>query len=305
MAIKRKVVSRDNAIYHFCPTMVPIKMIRPGEIISIETNDCFRQQITSEDQAFLGLDHETLNPATGPVYVEGAEPGDLLRIEIMEIDVDNKGVVVIAPGEGILGDQIRDPLIKVVNIVNNKALLCGTALPIKPMIGVIGVAPRSECGKWATETPWKHGGNMDTKDILAGSTLYLPVNQKGALLALGDCHAIMGDGEICFTGLEVPATVTLKIDFVKNKTSQWPLLETSRETMVIVSGDDLEQAVYVATDQATNLIKDGLQIKWAEAYILAGLVVDIKISQVVNPKVTVRAAIPNFVISTEQIIESL
>ncbi len=173
------------------------------------------------------------------------------------------------------------------------------------MIGVIGVAPSEEDGPQPTDSPWKHGGNMDTTDIRAGSTLYFPVNQKGALLALGDCHAIMGDGEICFTGLEVPAEVTLEIDLIKDKTIKWPLVETDEYTMVISSGDNLDEAVYEATSQAVNHIKDSLDIEWEDAYILASLTVDLKISQVVDPKMTVRAAIPKHVVSTEKLLESL
>lgn len=146
---------------------------------------------------------------------------------------------------------------------------------------------------------------MDTKDIKAGSTLYFPVNQAGALLALGDCHAIMGDGEICFTGLEIPAQVMLKIDLIKNRSIKWPLVETDEYTMVIASGDDLEEAVYEATNQAVNHIKSGLEMEWEDAYILASLTVDLKISQVVDPKMTVRAAIPKYIIPTEKLIGSL
>lgn len=170
------------------------------------------------------------------------------------------------------------------------------------MIGVIGVASAGEDGEWPTNSPWKHGGNMDTTDVRAGSTLYFPVNQKGALLALGDCHAVMGDGEICFTGLEIPAEVTLEVKLIKNKTIEWPLIETDKYTMIVASGDDLEDALYTASDQAVKLLKDSLGLEWEDAYILTSISVDMKISQVVNPKKTIRAAIPKYIISTEKLI---
>jgi amidase len=300
-----KVISGDKVIYKFSPDMKAVESISPGDVIKVETNDCFYQQITSEDQVLTEIDYDRLNPATGPIYVEGAEPGDLLKVKIVSIDVKDKGVAAVVPNEGALGDQVTKPIIRVLSIEDNNAIFHGVNLPIKPMIGVIGVAPSEEDGPRATDSPWKHGGNMDTTDIRAGSTLYFPVNQKGALLALGDCHAIMGDGEICFTGLEVPAEVTLEIDLIKDKTIKWPLVETDEYTMVISSGDNLDEAVYEATSQAVNHIKDSLDIEWEDAYILASLTVDLKISQVVDPKMTVRAAIPKHVVSTEKLLESL
>lgn len=300
-----KIISGNKVIYKFSPDMKVVESIAPGDVIKVETNDCFYQQITSEDQVLNEIDYDRLNPATGPIYVEGAEPGDLLKIKIVSIDVKDRGVAAVVPDEGALGDQVTKPIIRVINIEDNHALFHGVKLPVRPMIGVIGVAPLEEDGTWATDSPWKHGGNMDTTDIKAGSILYFPVSQMGALLALGDCHAIMGDGEICFTGLETSAEVILEIDLIKGKTVKWPLVETDEHTMVISSGDDLEEAVYEATSQAVNHIKDSLDIEWEDAYILASLSVDLKISQVVDPKMTVRAAIPKYVISTQKLIESL
>ncbi|MFA5577448.1 MAG: acetamidase/formamidase family protein [Tissierellaceae bacterium] len=300
-----KVVSGNKVIYKFSHKMDPIEKVSPGDIVKVETNDCFFQQIFKEEQVLNEIDYDRLNPATGPIYITGAEPGDLLKLKILDINVKNKGVAAVVPGEGVLGDQVAKPIIKIIDIVDNVAIFNELKLPIEPMIGVIGVAPASNEIDWPTDSPWKHGGNMDTTDIKAGSTLYLPVRQKGALLALGDCHAIMGDGEICFTGLEVPAAVTLQIDLIKNKPVEWPFVETKDSTMIIASGDNLDKAVYEATDQAVKFIKNGLGYDWESAYILASLTVDIKISQLVDPKITVRSAIPKYVISTIKLVESL
>lgn len=300
-----KIISGDKVIYTFKHEMDYIEKIAPGETFKVKTNDCFFQQIICEEQLLTEVDYDMLNPATGPIFIEGAEQGDLLQVKIISIDIENKGVAAVVPNEGTLGDQVTKPIIRVIDIENGYADLHGIKLPVRPMVGVIGVAPAKEDGEWATDSPWKHGGNMDTKDIEAGSTLYFQVNQKGGLLALGDCHAIMGDGEVCFTGLEVPGEVTLEINVIKNKSLQWPLLETKEYTMVIASGDDLEDAIYEATNQAVQHIKDSLEIEWEDAYMMASLAVDLKISQVVDPKMTVRAAIPNYVVSTEKLIESL
>lgn len=300
-----KIISRDKVIYKFKHEMEYVDIVSPGEIIKVEINDCWFQQVNSEEQVIEEINYDILNPATGPIYIEGAEIGDILQIKIIEIDVEEKGSAIAVPGEGVLGDQVKEPMVKIISIEDDYAVYNGIKLPIEPMIGVIGVAPAEEDGEWATDSPWKHGGNMDTTDIKEGSILYLPVKQKGALLALGDCHAIMGDGEICFTGLEIPAVVTLKIDLIKDKTIVWPLVETKDSTMIIASGNSLEDAAYEATNYAVKYIKNSLGIKWEEAYILASLTMDLKISQVVDPKVTVRAVIPKHVVSTKRIIEYL
>ncbi|HHY81273.1 MAG TPA: acetamidase/formamidase family protein [Clostridiales bacterium] len=300
-----KIVPGDKVIYKFSPCMEAVMTVSPGDTVKVETNDCFFQQVTSEEQVLNEIDYDRLNPATGPIYVEGAEPGDLLKVKIVSIDVKEKGVAAVVPNEGVLGDLVTKPIIRVLNIEDGHAVFHGIKLPIRPMIGVIGVAPAEEDGQWATDSPWKHGGNMDTTDIRAGSTLYLPVSQKGALLALGDCHAVMGDGEICFTGLEVPAEVVLEIDLIKGKATKWPLVETDDYTAVIASGDDLDGAIYEAASQAVKHIKDSLGIDWEDAYIIASLSVDLKISQVVDPKMTARAAIPKYVVSTQKLIESV
>ena len=300
-----KVIPADKVIYKFTADMEPIASVLPGDIFKVETNDCFFQQVLSEEQDLKDLDYGRLNPATGPIYVEGAEPGDLLKVKIISIDVKDKGIAAVIHNGGLLGDQVTKSIIRIINIEDNHALFQGVKIPISPMIGVIGVAPAKEDGEWTTDTPWKHGGNMDTKDIKAGSTLYFPVNQEGALLALGDCHALMADGEVCFTGLEIPAEVTLEVDLIKNKSVKWPLLETDEYTMVVASGDNLDHAVYEATSNAVEYIKNSLGIEWEEAYILASLSVDLKISQLVDPKITVRAAIPKYLVATEKLIDSL
>ncbi|MDR7871548.1 MAG: acetamidase/formamidase family protein [Tissierellaceae bacterium] len=300
-----KVIKGDKVIYKFTNEMDYINKVNCNERFVVETNDCFFQQVKDENITLNELDYDCLNPATGPLFVQGAEPGDLLKVEIINIEVADKGVTMTVPGEGVLGDQATKSRVKILPIEDNHALFNGIKIPIVPMIGVIGVAPNKEDGEWPTATPWKHGGNMDTTDIKAGSTLYFSVHQKGALLALGDCHAVMGDGEICFTGLEIPAKVTLEVDIIKNKTIKWPLVETEEATMVIASGDSVDDAIYEASSQAVNHIKNGLNFDFEDAYILASLVMDLKISQVVDPKVTIRAAIPKNILSTDDLLKGI
>lgn len=299
-----KTIENSKVIYKFKPELEPVEKVQHGEIFKVLTNDCFYGQITSEDQLLDNIDYSKINPATGPIYIEGAEPGDILKISIIKIKPASTGVAITVPNEGALGKRATKSLTMILNIEDGYCDFNGIKLPIKPMIGVIGVATKKD-EEQDTATPWKHGGNMDTTDICQGSTLYLPVNQQGALLALGDCHAIMGDGEICFTGCEIAAEVTLKTEVIKNKSIEWPLVETSDYTMVVASGETIDEAIESATEQAVDHMMKGLNITWEEAYILASLTLDIKISQIVDPKKTVRGAIPKYLLSTEQLINSI
>ena len=178
-------------------------------------------------------------------------------------------------------------------------------LPLKPMIGVIGVAPADAEGSWPTDTPWKHGGNMDCTALGCGAAVYLPVSQKGALLALGDCHAVMGDGEVGCAGGEIAATVTLKVSLIKEKTILWPLIETGSETLVIASGKTIEEAAFSGVNEAVKYIQKSLKLSFEEAYLLTGLVADVRINQLVNPMKTVRVAISQELVTTATLLNAL
>lgn len=285
--------------------MKSVETVKSNETFKVMTNDCFYGQIYNESQILDQIDYSKLNPATGPIYIEGAEPGDILKVNILGIIPTSKGVAITLPKEGVLGNKSSKSLTMILNIENGLCDFKGIKIPIKPMIGVIGVATAEADEVHDTATPWKHGGNMDTTDICEGSTLNLPVNQPGAMLALGDCHALMGDGELCFTGCEIAAEVTLQTEVIKNKSITWPLVETNHYTMVVASGDTIDEAIANATEQAVEHMMKGLNISWEEAYILSSLMLDMKISQVVDPKKTVRGAIPKSLLSTEKLLSSL
>lgn len=298
-------VDNNKVIYVFKNKMEAVQNVKPGEVFKVMTNDCFYQQITNEEQVLEEIDYDLINPATGPIFIEGAEKGDLLKVKVLDIDVSDKGISMAVPGEGVLGSEQFNSIVKVIPIKDGNAKLFGLDIPVVPMIGVIGVAPAEKDGDWGTASPWKHGGNMDTSEIKKGNTLYFPVNQTGALLALGDLHAAMGDGELCFTGLEIPGIVTLEVDVIKNKHMEWPLLETDKESMVIASGNNIEQAIANGSKEIVKYLMWNFDLKFEEAYLLASLISDIKISQVVDPKKTVRISIPTNILSTEMLIRNL
>lgn len=299
-------VDKQNVIYNFTPFMESKLTVPSGGLVQFESNDCFFQQVLTEQDLVHEIDQDRLNPATGPVYVKDAEPGDILKVDILAIDIAESGCSAVVPGAGVLGDKVNEAIVRIIPIVNGQADFLSHKIPTAPMIGVIGVAPHEEDGSWPTATPWKHGGNMDTKEVKVGTTLYFDVNQPGALFALGDCHAIMGDGEVCFTGLEIPADVTVRLTVIKsNQPIGWPLLETEKEIMLIASGDTIELASKEAVAPIVQVLSKLHNISWEEAYIMASLVVDVRISQLVDPKMTVRAAVSKHYLTAEQFLQNL
>ena len=299
-----QIIKSDKVIYEFSNDLKEEYRVSQGEEFLVETNDCFYQQIQNTDQVIEDIDSRSLNPATGPIYVEGAKIGDILRVNIKKIDIDKKGCSLAIPKSGFLPDKVKNPKTKIIDIVDGYAVFSDDIkIPIRPMIGVIGVACQKDHGKIKTNTPYKHGGNMDTTDITEGSTLYLPVAADGSMLALGDFHAVMGDGEVCVTGLEIPGQATLELEVIESKKIEWPILETKDSIQVIASDENLEEASRLALESMIDLLEKNLDLSFEDAYILSSLAVDLKISQVVNPKKTVRAAIKKELIKSENIFE--
>lgn len=299
-----KVIDQSKTIYKFEYGLKPIAHVAEGETFKVMTQDCFSQQVKTQDDIVTEIDFGQVNPATGPIFIHGAEVGDLLKIEIIDIEVNDHGSIVVLPGGGALGDTVKEAITRIVPIEDGMVNYLGIKQPIDPMIGVIGVSPGIAQEGVVTGTPGNHGGNMDTTDIRKGATLYFSVKETGALLALGDCHAIMGDGELCVSGLEVEAVVTLKVSVIKEKQLPWPLLENETEVMVIGSAETLDDAVYVTGLAMTEIIQKVHQISWEEAYIFNSLYVDYRISQVVNPMKTVRAVVKKEILPLDKLLNS-
>jgi amidase len=288
-------ITKDHAIYAMAKDNKPVATVASGSEVVFETCDCFSDQITSADAVFNELDWQRINPASGPVYVEGAEPGDALRVKIKRIAITGKqAVMVTAPNLGVVGDELQSPTVTIVPIENGKALLPGNVLvPLNPMVGVIGVAPAGEaisCG-----TPDSHGGNMDCKVIAEGSTLWLPVNVPGALFALGDLHAAMGDGEVSVCGLEIPGEVTVELSVVKNRKLPLPMLENNDAIYTLASAVTLDAAATLATRNMAHFIADNTHLALSEAINILSIAGDLQICQVVDPLKTCRYALPKTV----------
>lgn len=288
-------ICREQAVLTMSPTNKPVKIVESGSTVVFQTFDCFSNQIQNEDQPFSSVGWDKINPATGPLYINGAEPGDTLKVKIIDIKIDSKGVMTTAPKLGVLGDIVTGETTKIISIKDDKAIFNDRIqIPIKPMIGVIGTAPKDET--IPTGTPGAHGGNMDCKKIVKGSTLYLPINVSGGLLSMGDLHAVMADGEIVICGLEIPGEVTVKVDVLKGEELPLPMLDSEESIITIASEKTLDEAAKTATVNMHRFLVNELGIEIDEAGMLLSLVGDLRICQVVDPLMTARMELPKWIV---------
>ena len=284
------MIIKDMCVFALGDNKENAVKVQQGEILEFHTRDCFNNQIDSEDYVMDVLDWDHINPATGPVYVEGAEKGDVLKVEILDIVLEDMGTMCCLPENGVLGVDITENQIKKVPVKDGKAIFNQFELPLNPMIGVIGVAPENEsvpCG-----TPGRHGGNMDNTKIAKGATLYLPVFHDGAYFGCGDVHACMGDGEIMVSGVEIGAVVKVKLTVIKGVSIDNPRLEDAENIYTIASDEDLEKAIYTATKDMCSVLQKHLGYTLNEAGMLMSAAGNLQFCQVVDPERTVRMAVP-------------
>lgn len=284
-------LNKEHATYTFSAGHPPALRVPAGSTIVLEALDALNGQIRSDADSATAIDLDHVNPATGPIYVEGARPGDTLAAEILDIRVWDRGAALIVPGFGFLQDAIPGPYTKVFAVEGEGSIRYGERirLPLRPMIGTIGVAPLEPI---TTLSSGPHGGNLDTTDIRAGCTVYLPVFVEGALFGLGDVHAAMGDGEVCGTGIECGAEVTVRLDLRRDMPIGWPHLESAAEIMTVASAETLEAAIRIALLDMVSWLGRAYGLSQEEAYVLTSIAGDVRIGQIVDPMVTVRVAIP-------------
>jgi len=288
------LIKSDQVIYSFKPENKPVAEVENGSIVTFQTCDCFANQIISQEQSIESLDWNRVNPATGPIFIKGAEPGDSLKVSILKINLGSQGVMAAIPGFGVLGKKVVEPALKIIPIKENIAYFDDLPLTVKPMIGVIGVAPKE--GDFPCGTPGYHGGNLDTNLVCEGNEIVLPVNVPGALLALGDIHARMGDGEVWVTGIEAAAEVTVKVEVLKNFKVSEPVIINNDVVAFIASAESLDEAVEKATEYGVGLLTS-LGLSFNEAGMLLSAVGDLQISQVVDPLKTARLLVPRWILT--------
>ena len=287
----RQISFDDGITYMFGPHLEPVATVRSGETVEFVCQDSCGGQIQSEGDTLDQLQMDRVNGATGPVAVAGAQRGDAIRVRIRDIRVGPTGFQSIVSSYGVLGEEVRSPRTKMIPIREGKAVFSkGIRLPIRPHVGTIGVAPASQ--EWTTFYPGDHGGNLDTKEITKGNSVYLPVFQRGGQLAMGDLHALMADGEVCVTGIEIAGTVSTQVDVLRGYGLQRPIVETPEAWLTLASAPTLDDAAKLATHDGVAFLARGADLPWDEAYMLASIACDLRISQDVDPWRTAKLVIP-------------
>lgn len=288
------VLSNEHVIYYFNQENPAQYYVEDGETFWVETDDCYSGQITDVSVKRPDIDISIMDCSVGPIFIQGALPGDTLCVEILAIQFAPQGVMVTSKGLGVLGERIEQPDTKIIPIRDGFAYFSDSIrLPLTPMIGVCGVAPKSGLNIHCA-VPGDHGGNLDTKLITTGSRLYLPVEQEGAGLAIGDLHACMGDGELSGTGIETPGRICIRTTVRRKCPISRPIIETRDSFYFLASASTLDNAIHTAVSDGTGFLQKKLSLNFPDAYRLLSATCDIQISQVVNDWKTVRLHCPKF-----------
>jgi amidase len=275
-------LGRDQIIWSFGPDLEPVLEVEPGETVVFETNDCFTGQIRSEDDLVTEIDMERINSATGPVAVKGAEPGDSLVAEILEVRPIEWGVATLIPGFGQLIDKVRVPLTRLFRVEDGVIHMNDrVSFPARPMVGVVGVATDGDT--LSNGLAGRHGGNLDDHLHGPGARIYFPVRQPGGMFAVGDMHASMGDGEICFTGVEIAGEVTVRFDLLKGKQATWPVTELADRWVPHATADDFDDALALCSEEAAKLLVDEHGFSLEDAFIFLSVACDAGVAQACKP----------------------
>jgi acetamidase/formamidase len=287
----------------------PRLTIASGDTVHFECQDSSGAQVSPATTLadFERIDRNRIHALTGPVAVHGAQPGDVLQIDVLQVGHKGWGWSSVIPGLGFLKQRFASPFFFPWQLdAETTHSLAPAVVPLRPFCGIMGVAP-AEHGEFRTRPPGIFGGNMDVRELATGATLYLPVQQPLALFSCGDAHAAQGDGEVCINGIECPADATLRFELHKSQPLSAPLIDAPPPapapqglwTVVESAGGD-----YPALDAAraaTSRMVDLLAARWGftplEAYLLCSVAMDLRLAQVVNrPMITVAASIPKHIL---------
>ena len=279
-------IPKNKVVFSMDKDNAPALTVNSGDRVVFETMDCFSDTVKTSEDVVSEIDFSKVNPATGPLFVKGAQPGDTLKVTIQSIKISDKGAVLTSPGLGQLSDHIEKEETIICDIKEDYADYKGIRIPLTKMIGVIGTAAAGEGVN--TGTPHDHGGNLDTTRMAEGSTVYLPVNVEGALLAMGDLHASMGDGEIMGSGLEVAGEVEVTVEVIKDFNLPLPLIETDDVWVTLGSRETMEEASKLAIQNMVKVIQEQSDLSSNQAGMLLSLAGQLHTCQVVNPNVTMR-----------------
>jgi len=290
-----KFIGSEKLIYAFSPDNHPAAVVDLDELFLVDCPDCYSGQIRTSADLRPNIDTSIMDASTGPIAVPGVRAGETIKVRVHDLFLAESGVMVTAPGLGPLGEFISEPDTKIIRIEKGLAVFSDTIrLPLTPMIGVLGVAPAE--GSVHCAIPGDHGGNMDTKDIRPGNSVYFTSFVDGANLALADFHACMGDGELSGTGIEIAGKALLSVSKVPGVKIRTPVIETPSEFMVVVSGEDFAAVSKRAVKESVDLISSYHGISLGDGYRLLSATCDLRISQIVNERITLRMVIPKSIL---------
>jgi acetamidase/formamidase len=309
-------VGQDSAHFNWDNSIEPVLEIESGEDVELQVRDASGGQLDRDSDlaAVAALDFTRVNPVTGPVFVKGATPGDVLAIDILELRPRDWGWTAIIPGFGLLQDEFTDPWLRISRVDASAGRVRfggGVTLPYEPFPGTIGVAP-AEPGEHSVVPPSKWGGNMDTKHLRAGATLFLPVGVEGALFSVGDTHAAQGDGEVCGTAVEAPMDIAVRLSVRKDlriEAPQYVVPEASAPVerraggwyVCTGVGPDLWEATRDATRALVEHMVEDRGRGREEAYAIASVAADLRIHEVVDaPNWVVGAFLPLDIFDEEE-----
>jgi acetamidase/formamidase len=300
---------RTIAFGHYDSQSMPVLRIRSGDIVDVTT------MLTNSPMGLerMGLPPEKVQPElraiydsvpreargpgghilTGPIFIEGAEPGDVLEVRILSVDLPIDYGYNGCSGfvRDLCDPQRRSRLIMMDRQRMRAEIAPGITIPLKPFFGSMGVAPPPDSGRVSSNPPGKHAGNMDNKELVAGTTVYIPVHVAGALFEVGDGHAAQGDGEVNQTGLETSLRGRLQFFVRKGQTLEWPRAETATHHILMGFDPALTKATEIAIREAVKFLQEKTGITQGEAYAVVSMAVDLRITELVDGNVAVHAMV--------------
>ena len=291
------IISADQTHNKFSRSIPPAIRVPIGSVIEASTHEATGGQldINSTIEDVNNLDFDKIHTLTGPIYIEGAEVGDVLAVELLEIEAGDWGWTIMDPIRGFLKLENTDPILKTFELDKEENMIHfaeGIDIPIKPFAGVMGVAPNTD-SLLNTIPPRANGGNMDDPNLVEGTTVYFPVFVEGALFSIGDPHAAQGLGEVCGTAVEAPMRFIFSVNIIKNKNIQEPQYETDEYYATTGFGLTTDEAARKATKYMADYIAKTYGLTWEESYMLCSLSGDLKIAEVVDsPNMLVTMHLP-------------
>ena len=292
------MLTSENTHNRWSSTIPPVLRVESGAVVEVHTKEATDGQLTidSDASAMLTLDFDPIRALTGPIYVEGAEPGDVLAVTLHEIETGDWAWTGVVPGFGFLADVFPDPYLKTFRVSSGATEVRfsdNITIPLQPFAGVMGVAPATD-SMLVTIPPRANGGNMDNRHLTAGTTVYFPVFVEGALFSIGDTHAAQGDGEVSGTALEAPMRIVLELNLQKGvRQLPEPQYETDDYYAVTAFATTTDEAARKATLYMIDYLVAEHGLSRVDAYVLCSLVGDLKIAELVDvPHVLVAMHMP-------------